>query len=82
MFHQDEDNEEDWYIEVVKEKGFPVRHKEGTDYLSLNKVAVCKQIYDSLAYEKQCGKCLIAGVPMMQDKRKLWAILTTSLKND
>lgn len=84
IIHQDEDEEADWYLEKVEEKGFVLRSKENVSSgLLFNNTALVRAIAASVEFTDNGGKALIGGTPteMEKGKRKLWGILTTSLRN-
>jgi hypothetical protein len=82
-FHQDEDNPDEWYVEVVKEKGFVLRAGTGAnkECLTFNNAKLAREICDSVAYTGRSGRVLIAGQPTPVEKRKLFGLLTSGLKN-
>jgi hypothetical protein len=80
-FLQDEEEEGDWYIEKVKEGGFVLRTTKNATSLCFNSTPMAKKIADSVVFEGRSGRCLIAGQPTELNKRKLFGILTNSLKN-
>lgn len=81
-FHQDEEEEADWYIEKVSEGGFSLRKVGSGSALAFNNTALAKKIAESVAYEGRSGRCLIAGKPTEFQKRKLFGVLTSGLRND
>jgi hypothetical protein len=80
-FHQDEDEEGDWYMEKVKDGGFELRKGPAGSTLLFNNVKLSKKIAESVAFEGRSGKCLIAGKPTEFQKRKLFGVLTSGLRN-
>jgi hypothetical protein len=82
VFHQEEGEEGNWYIEKVKGSGFEVREKEtvGKGVL-FNNTGLAKQIAASVAFEGTSGKVLVAGQPTVYEKRKLFGVLTGTLRN-
>jgi hypothetical protein len=81
VIHQDEEAPENWYLEKVKAKGFPLRKKDNVSAgLFFNNSALVKSIAESVNYKEKSGRLLIAGKPTKLDKRILWGLLTISLK--
>lgn len=80
-FHQDQEEEADWYIEKVADGGFTVRKNNNTNALIFNSTVLAKKNAESVAFEGRSGKCLIAGKPTEFQKRKLFGVLTTGLRN-
>jgi hypothetical protein len=81
-FHQDEEEEGDWYIEKVKEGGFVLREKETiTKGLIFCSSHLAKKIAESVSFSGQSGNCLVAGKPTEFQKRKLFGLLTATLRN-
>lgn len=82
MFLQDEGEPENWYVERVKDKGFVVRHKEtvGKGVL-FNNSQLARLIAESVLFTGLSGRCLIAGEPTEFKKRRLWGVLTATMKN-
>jgi hypothetical protein len=79
--HQDEDEEADWYMEKVKDGGFTLRKGPAGSSLLFNNTKLSKKIAESVAFEGRSGKCLIAGKPTEFQKRKLFGVLTSGLRN-
>lgn len=78
---QDEDNPEDWYLEVVSDKGFVVRCCKTWSNYKFNSTIISRKISESVGFKGRTGKMLIAGIPTRVDGRTLWGILTISLKS-
>lgn len=52
VLHQDEDEPQDWYLQVVKSGGFALRCKTGESYpLAFNNATLIRQVIDSVAYD-------------------------------
>lgn len=81
VFLQDEDEPGDWYLEIVKKDGFPLRVKENQPGMFSQSVSIVRNIYVSMEYKKLSGIIRIAKEPVKLDKRLLWPLLTTNLKN-
>lgn len=82
QIHQDEEDAENWYIEKVKSEGYKLReNKKLTPGLSFNSTFTAKQIAESVSFSGTGGKILIAGQPTKFDKRLLYGLLLTSLRN-
>jgi hypothetical protein len=82
VFHQDQEDEQNWYLEKVKEKGFSVRKKENvTKGVIFNNTTLARAIAKSVAFEGASGRLLVAGKFTEFQRRKLWGIITTSLRN-
>jgi hypothetical protein len=83
IIHQDEEDPENWFLEKVKQKGFTLRDKENvTKGLLFNNTTLARAIGASVSFTGQSGRILIAGKPTEFEKRKLWGLLTSSLKNN
>jgi hypothetical protein len=81
VVHQDEDNPEDWYLELVKEKGFLIRVCRKWSQCKFNNVKVARKIAESVGFKGKTGRMLIAGQPTEIGNRTLWGILAINLKN-
>lgn len=82
IIHQDEEDETNWYLEKVKEKGFFMRSKESAGKgLMFNNTAMVRAICSSVNFTDNGGRILIAGKVTELGKRKLWGLLTTGLRN-
>jgi hypothetical protein len=82
-FHHDEENEGDWYIEIVKEDGFELRQqsKDIANVLIFNSSTLARKIAESVAFEKETGTIYLPKTPVKHEKRTLWPLLTASLRN-
>lgn len=81
VIHQDEEDQENWYLEKVKEKGFTCRNQKALGKgLVFNNTSLVRSICASVEHEENGGRILIAGKPTMVEKRKLWGLIVTSLK--
>lgn len=78
-FHQDEEEESDWYLEKVPSGGFAIREHTGS--MIFNNTSLTRKIADSVEFQDKTGKCLVAGKPTEFQKRKLWGVLTSTLRN-
>jgi hypothetical protein len=80
---QDQDNEEDWYIEQVKDGGFIIveREKKNGTVLGFSCSVLARKIADSVSYKEETGRLLIATHPVVLGERKLWKIDTNLLRN-
>lgn len=83
VLHQDETEEGDWYLEIVKDGGFPVRSskKNKTEVVVFNSKRLSVAIAESVAFIKNCGTILLPKEPVKFEKRTLWPLLTSCLKN-
>lgn len=81
MLHQDEDEPENWYLEQVKEDGFPLRINQKEKYASLtfNSAPMAKHMFDVVDTGGDPISCraLIAKEPTKFEKRTLWGIIMT-----
>jgi hypothetical protein len=78
-FHQDEEEEQDWYIEKVKEGGFYFReYKSG---FMVNSTALVRKIFESVVFERESGRILLAGQPTKLGARTMHGLLVNCLKN-
>lgn len=81
VFHQDEEEPESWFIEVVKENGFSMRLKDKSKALFLNNKEITRSIFASVQLpDKKSGRMPISPEAQLVDKRKLFALITASLK--
>jgi len=82
MLHQDEENPEDWYIEKVKDNGFPLRCKNGdVAPLVFNNSALVREICNSVDFgteEHKGCKVRLAKEASDFEGRTLWCIMMTS----
>jgi hypothetical protein len=78
---QDEEDTENWFLEKVKQKGFVLREKGNFKGLLFNNTTLARAIADSVSFKEQSGRILIAGKSTVFEKRKLWGLLTASLRN-
>ncbi|RFM30056.1 hypothetical protein [Deminuibacter soli] len=82
IIYQDEEHPEDWYLEIVHDNGFVLRKKETVSKgLIFNNTAMARAICESVGFDDHAGRILIAGEPTPHGKRKLWALLTSGLRN-
>lgn len=81
VVYQDEEEPENWYIEVVKDRGFPVRYNKRWENYKFNNVKVARKIAESVCFSGKTGRMLIAKQPTKIGDRTLWGILTISLNN-
>lgn len=82
LFHQDEEDPENWYIEKVDKNGFEVRIKAAIGKgVLFNNTALARQIFSSVLFNGLSGKCLLAGQPTEFKKRKLFGLITSNLRN-
>lgn len=77
---QDEQEPEDWYLEIVKVSGFVIRNRERQSEYVFNNTVIARMIADSVGYTARNGRMLIAGKPTKIGDRLLWGILTINLK--
>ncbi len=83
-FHQDEKKEDDWYLEVVKEKnGFLLREKESITPKGLitQSTGLVRKIYDSVAYIGASGHLQVGTEAVKFEGRTLWPLITGLLRN-
>lgn len=80
VFHQDEEDPESWYVEVVKEKGFSARGKDKSKGLMFNNTTISRSIFDSVSFIGRSGRILLSAEAEVIGKRKLFALITASLK--
>lgn len=82
VFHQDETDTENWYLEKVKSGGFELRENDKiTSGLLFNSVALARKIAESVDFTERSGRILIAGQPTDFQKKKLFGLITSSLRN-
>lgn len=75
-FLHDEDQKGDWYLEVVKKDGFPLRSKPNNPGLIAQSTSIVANIYESMDYKKLSGIIRIAKEPVKEGKQNLWPLLT------
>lgn len=80
VIYQDEQEPEDWYIEVVKGGGFVLSGRERQGECVFNNTVIARKIAESVGYTARNGRMLIAGKPTKIGDRLLWGILTINLK--
>jgi hypothetical protein len=78
---QDENEPEDWYLEVVKDRGFVISSRDRQSESVFNNTVIARKIAESVGYNGRNGRMLIAGQPTIIGDRTLWGILTINLKN-
>lgn len=78
IFCQDEDDKGNWYLEIVKEKGFSVREKGNvTTGLFFNNCHLARTLSGT---PEGSHKFLIAGKPTIEKKRILWGLISSPNK--
>jgi hypothetical protein len=81
QFHQDEDDPENWYLEIVKDNGFTLRKNENiTKGTFLNCSYIARKIFDSVGYIEMSGRLKI-GETVTIGKRDLVTLITAGLRN-
>jgi len=81
VLHQDGTTPEDWYLEVVKSGGFPLRSNMGTaGGLITNSAGLVKKIFASVGFDGKSGVAGIAPEPVKFEGKKLWPLITARLK--
>ena len=82
QFHQSEDEESDWYCEVVAKDGFVVRESQKTNAgaLIFNSTFIIKKIFESVAFTGKSGRLLI-GEEIRHGKQILFTLITGKLRN-
>ncbi|SHN45877.1 hypothetical protein [Chitinophaga sp. CF418] len=83
-FHQDEDDPESWYLEVLPEgkTGFPLRQKPklGVRGVLFACKSLVKRIADAVGMEGHKGKILVGKESVTINGKTLWPLVTASLK--
>ncbi len=80
VLHQDEKEAENFYLEIVKEKGFPLRNKKGASpAVSFSSIVIARKIGDAFDAAGSCS-FNIAIEPTMFEKRKLHGLLLKNKK--
>lgn len=81
--HHDKENPGDWYLEVVKEKGFVLRKKSvtGPHGLVTQSCKLVRKIFDTIGYTGKSGHIGIGAEPVKEDKKTLWPLITAKLIN-
>ena len=81
-FLQDQEDTADWYLEKAKSGGFALRAVPKTvGSLMFNNTPLSKKIAESVGFTGRSGRVLVAGRSTEFEKRKLYGILTGTLKN-
>lgn len=79
--HQDEDEKENWYIEKVKKDGFSLRYNGNLGSgVFFNSAIMARMIVESVEADK--GGRVKIGEKIEFNKRTLWTLVTTYLKNN
>jgi len=83
FLHHDKDNPGDWYLEIVKEKGFLLRKKSitGEKGLVTQSCKLVRKIFETVKYNGKSGNIGIGAEPLKVDKLKLWPLITAKLIN-
>lgn len=82
QFLQDEEDPENWYLEIVKKDGFPLRESYNADLSGLltNASGVRHHLFNSVAYLGAQGRVYI-GEQIENQKRTFYALITGFLRN-
>lgn len=81
VFHQDENEPQDWYISKSN-NGFKLRPKTGTACLCTNSVGIKQSIFKSVNCTKTTHTFLIgADAQLVGDRAKVFPIITSTAKN-
>lgn len=80
VLHQDQDNEENWYLEVAKES-FELRdlHKPNNG-LAFNCKYLVEKVFDSMSFVGSTGRVLV-GEKINVGGKSYWTLITQSLQN-
>lgn len=81
VIHQDEEDPENWYLEIVADRGFVIRLSKTWANYKFNNIVLARKISESVGFKGRTGKMLIAGKPTKIGRRVLWGILAIGLKN-
>lgn len=78
---QDQEDPENWYIEIGKKTGFILRANGGLDsVLVFTSIAIARQIFSSVGFNGSYGRVLLAGQPTLIGKRTLHGLIVSRLK--
>ena len=80
QLHQDEEEPSDWYIEVVEEGGFVVRHDKDKEVVFFNNTATARCVRDCFEHgdnEPTSARFQLASEPIEHEDRELWGIIIT-----
>lgn len=77
-FYQDEDEAENWYIEVGAKNGFVLRKSGNSGQVYFSNKYLCDKIVESV--EANDGGRMLFGEKITAGKVEMWTILTASLK--
>ena len=81
QFCQDEDEPENWYVEVVKKGGFPLRDAYGNGGgLLTNASGIKRLLFESVNYLGGSGTLPI-GEQVLHPKRTFYTLITGFLRN-
>jgi hypothetical protein len=81
QFCQDENEPENWFIEVVKKGGFPLRDAYGTGGgLLTNASGIKRHLFQSVNYLGESGTLFI-GEQVQIQKRTFYTLITGFLRN-
>ena len=79
-FHQNEEEEADWFIQVGNPKGFLCRAKENvTSGVLFNNAALSKAIALPFNFEGKSANLKLGTEPIKIDKKTYWPIITGAL---
>ena len=80
QFNQDQDNPENWFMEVVKKDGFTVREASSSSSgLLFNAASIKRMIFESLNYQGENARIYL-GEEVQYQKRILYTLVTAKLK--
>lgn len=84
LFHQSEDNEQDWYLQVVANKKTPAfQLRKATNQVSLimNNATLVRTIVNSVGYNGTTGRMYI-GETVTVGIITLYTLITAGLRNE
>lgn len=80
QFHQDEDEQQNWFVEVVKKDGFTIRESStSSSGLLFNAASIRRLIFQSLNYNGENARIYL-GEEVQYEKRILFTLVTAKLK--
>lgn len=81
VFHQDEENTDNFYIEKVTDKGFALRRKESISAgLIFNNSSLANTLIKAMNYhdDKKSYRIILAGQPTKFNKRTFYGLLLSN----
>lgn len=84
IFHQDDEDQENWYLQNLGKKGngFEVRDKKGiTSGVIFNNATLARKITESVLFTGLSGRCKLGEMKTVKGIGDIWTIITAALRN-